>query len=506
MGSGDRRQIIKVWLLIMFLDLNDFIFQTYDSKVIINIDKIINFEKNLNNKTIILFQNNGIKMKITFYSIEKYNKSKSNLIYINYNIYIKTIFVSIIGDNEIQHPKLNKYDRYELLLIYMKNFSVDCKIQQITGLLNKNLIKTKLVFDKIGIYHQLNSECKFTCILKNEETPCFYLENEINYYQKQKILNFVNQKIYIKKLILGIDPNFWRTFLTFYDNVLYRMDLTYFKVNKIFLHHLEIEPKRLINKHMKGRLLINAPNLIYPELDVEFELVEKGLKDLLKERMACSDFYIWVVKGLVGSVQELSLKNSNMSYKNGTITQYFIWLYYEYERKIEDNLSEIGFKGILGQFKNFITFDLYNEEEKNKNIQENKFREIRPFYGKFRYFKEYDKNDALLIKNTFLKNKNFMMNKYYPSKIIKGKKSFYLFTNIAMFHIDSSTYNLMWNIDYFFVKNVTYKDHKVKVIYNQKIDNYESCSFMCENKEIAKEMAETLIEETLKNKDHINEI
>ena len=484
----------------------DFIFQTSDSKDIINIDKIINWEKNLNNKTMILFQNNGIKMKITFYSMEKYNKSKSNLMYINYNIYINTIFISIIGDNEIQHPKLNKYDRYELLLIYMKNFSVDCKIQQTTGLLNKNLIKTKLSFDKIGIYNQLNSECKFTCVLKNDDTPCFYLENEINYYQKQKIINFVKQKINIKKLVLGIDPNFWRTFLNFYDNVLYRMDLTYLKVNKIFLHHFEIDPKRLINKHMKGRLLINAPDLVYPKLDIEFELVEKGLKDLLKERIACSDFYIWVVKGLVGSVQELSLENSIMSYKNGTIVQYFIWLYYEYERKIENNLSELGFKGIFGQFKNFLSFDLYNEDEKNKNIQKKKFREIRPFYGKFRYFQEYDENDAILIKNTFLKNKNFMMNKYYPTKIIKGKKTFYLFTNIAMFHIDSSQYNLMWNIDYFFVKNVTYSERKIKVIYNQKIDNYESCSFMCENKEIAKEMAETLIEETLKNKVHINEI
>ena len=484
----------------------DFIFQTSDTKYIANIDSIINLEKNLNNKTIILFQNNGIKMKITFHSFEKYNKTKTNLMYINYNIYIKTIFISIIGDNEIQHPKLNKYDRYELLLIYMKNFSVDCKIQQTTGLLNKNLIKTKLVFDKIGIYNQLNSECKFTCVLKNEETPCFYLENEINYYQKQKILNFVKQKIYIKKLILGIDPNFWRTFLTFYDNVLYRMDLTYFKVNKIFLHHFEIDPKRLINKHMKGRLLINAPNLVYPELDIEFEIVEKGLKDLLKERIACSDFYIWVVKGLVGNVQKLSLEYSNMSYKNGTIVQYFVWLYYEYERKIENNLSELGFKGIFGQFKNFLSFDLYNEDEKNKIIQNNKFREIRPFYGKFRHFQEYDQIDATLIKNTFLKNKSFMLNKYYPTKIIKGKKTFYLFTNIAMFHIDSSEYNLMWNIDYFFVKNVTYSERKVKVIYNQKIDNYESCSFMCENKEIAKEMAETLIEETLKNKVHINEI
>ena len=486
----------------------EFIFETLSSKIEVNISTMKNCHKGiaLNSKSIAVFQDNGIKMKITFYSIEKYNKAKSNLIYINNKIYINTIYISIIGDNEYKHPKLTNYNRYELLLFYITNLNLILNITQTTGLLNKNLIKSKLIVEKLRIYNQYSLEGKFPCILKNEETPCIQMENEINFYVKQNILNFEKQIIKINKIILGIDPDFWRIFLTFYDNVLYRMDLEYFNVSKVFLKKLESDPKKLVKKHMKGRLLINAINLAYPELEIKYNLAENGLENLLKERIACSDFYIWVAKGLVGSTQDLVIEESSLDFQNGTIVQYFIWLYYEYLEKIQDRLTKVGFKGILGQFKNFITLDILNEEKNNINFQKKRIREIRPFYEKFKYFKEYDRDEAILIKNTISRDKNDLLCKYYPTKIIKEKKSFFLFTAISMFHIDSSNYKIMWNVDYFSIKNAISKENKVKVFYNQKIDNYDSCSFKCENEQIAKEVADSLNEESFKNKENILEI
>ena len=363
----------------------------------------------------------------------------------------------------------------------------------------------KLISDKLRIYNQLSTEGKFACILKNEETPCIYLENEINYYQNQKILNIESQDIKINKLKLGIDPEFFRIFFTFYDNVLYRMDLTYFNINKIFLNNYVRDPKKLINKYIKGRILINAIKLTYPELDVDYELAEKGLENLLKERIACSDFYIWLAKGLVGSSQNLLIEKSVSNFRNGTIVQYCIWLYYEYLSKIEDNLSSVGIQGFFGQVKSFITMD-FLIEEKNKNLEKDRIRETRPFYGKYKYFREYDKDDAILIRNTLLNNKTGMLSKYYPTKIIKEKNSFYLFTTITMFHIDSTKYVLMWNVDYFSIKDIKVINNIVKVFYNYKIDNYDFCSFKCESDKIAKEVAESLNEETLKNKENILDI
>ena len=486
----------------------EFIFETLNSRNEINIGTIINCVKGiaLNSKSMALFQDNGIKLKITFHSIEKYNKVKIDEVYINYKMYIKTIYISIIGDNEFKHPKLTKYNRNELLLFYITNFKVNSEIKNTAGILKNNLIKTKLIFDKLRIYNQLSSEGKFACILENFENPCAYLENELHFYTEQNILIFEKQKIYIKKLKLGIDPDFWRILLTFYDNVLYRMDLTYFNISKIFLKQYERDPKKLINKYMKGQLLINAIGLSYPELEIEYELAEKGLKNLLKERFACSDFYIWVSKGLVGSTQNLSIKDCSWDFKNGTIVQYCIWLYYEYLTKIQDKISNVGFKGILGQFKRFITLDLINDDENNKNFQKDRIRETRPFYDKFKYFKEYDDIDAILIKNIQLKYKNGILSKYYPTKIIKEKKSFYYFTTITMFHIDSSSYKLMWNVDYFSIKKAEALNNKVKVVYNQKIDNYDSCTFKCEKDNIAKEVAESLNEESIKNRENILEV
>ena len=490
----------------------NFVFETVDSKKEININKIKQLKDNksdkcilqLSNLCIMVFQDNGIKMKITFYSREKFEKAESNIIKINYRIFIKSIYISVIGDNEIENPKLTKYSRYELLLIFLYNF--DMHIEQTAGLLNRHLIKTKLVIEKLRIYNQLDSEIyKFVCILKNEESPCFKIENEINYYHEQKIINFDKQKIFVKKLALGIDPQFFRIYLKFYDNVLYRMNLTYKNINKIFLKEKSFDEKKLIKKHRKGRILINALGLTYPELEVKYELVENNLEALLKETTACSDFYVWAAKGLVGSVHELTLDNFLQDYTNGTIVNYFIWLYYEYERKIEDQLTEVGFKGIIGQFTNLLNLDLYNEEEKNKYSQKKRLREIRPFYGKFQFFNDYNSTDAILIKKTLFKNKDIMKNQYYPIKIIKEKESFYLFTNFSLFYI-LSNFSIKWNLDYFLIKYARTLDIKVQVFYNQQIDKYESCSFKCDNNKIAQEVAQTLNEEVLKNKESNYEI
>ena len=155
---------------------------------------------------------------------------------------------------------------------------------------------------------------------------------------------------------------------------------------------------------------------------------------------------------------------------------------------------------------NIVSLDFLDDNEKNKNFQKQRIRETRPFYGKFKYFKEYDKTDAILIKNTLQKNKNNVLNKYYPIKIIKEKNSFYLFTTIGMLHIDSFRYNLMWNVDYFSIKNAIANNNTVKVFYNQKIDDFDSCTFKCESDKVAKEVAESLNEESIKNKDNILEI
>ena len=281
------------------------------------------------------------------------------------------------------------------------------------------------------------------------------------------------------------------------------MNITNFNVHKIFLKEKDYDPIKLIKKYNAGELLINATELLYPELDIEFELSKIGLDQLLRERMGCSEFYVFLVNGLIGNKQNIVLENSLLDFKNGGITQYLQWIYFQYLEKIEGQINKFGFKSMFGQFKNMFSFD--DDEDKYQNAQKNRLRMPRVFYGKFKYFKEYDEEEAILIKNTFHVNKQLKI--YYPTRIIKGKKEFYLFTTIAMFQINKANFELNWNIDYYYIKTIEIIDTiKIKINYNQDIDSKACCMFKCENEEIAKSVAQCLNEETINNKDKIFEL
>ena len=75
------------------------------------------------------------------------------------------------------------------------------------------------------------------------------------------------------------------------------------------------------------------------------------------------------------------------------------------------------------------------------------------------------------------------------------KNSFFFFTTTSLIHIHSVKYNIMWNIYYFSIKYATAINNTVKVYYNQKIDNFDSCTFNCDNNQIANEVAKSLNEE-----------
>ena len=503
LGSGET-QTLKVFDYYN----KEFTIQTPNTAKIV---KLNNIEENvkkidLSNNIMLLIEANGQKIKATFYIIEKYKKLKSTLLYNNYIIYINKIYISLISDNEYPDTKLINYKRNELLLFFLSGFSFFINVESTKGILNKDFINSKFILNTFQIYNQISQKGKFSCILDNKTSPFFYIDNEINFFKKLKIAKIEKQNIQIGEIDLGIDPEFINEIFKFFDNILYRMNITNFNVHKIFLEGKENDPEKIIKKYNNASILINAIKLTYPELNIDFELSKIGLNNLLKQRMGCSDFYVWIAKGLVGHKENLTLEKSVLSFKNLGIVQYFTWLYYIYMEKLESQITNIGYKGIFGKFKNIISLDiLFDDNANDDDVKKNRKRVPMAFYGKFQYFKEYDRDDAILIRNMFAINK--MLNeKYYPVRIIKGKKKFYFFTTLSMFCSDYSSYELRWNIDYFPIKNAEAINLKVKVNYNQKIDSKTECWFECENEEIAKKVAQSLNEETINNKENILEI
>ena len=459
---------------------------------------------NLTDKISAIIQDNGMKIKITFYPKAKYDLINQNSINFNFDIRIESIYISIIGDNEIQNPKLTKYERFEILLITLNTFELNINVKQTIGLLNENSIYTKLTIMQLNVYNQLSSEGNFACVLKSVEKPpnipFFSLENETIYHPEGKVINFYKQKIEIKKLKLGVDPDFMSKFLTFYDDLLMRMNLTYYNISKVFLDKKENLSKKLINKQYKGRILINANGLLFPKLEIDIKIVEKGLKELLKERIACSDFYIWVAKGLVGRTQNVSIKSSVSNYINGTLVQYYVWVYYKYMNQFEEKITEMGFKGIMGHI-----ISGFNQNKVNKEFKKNRLREPRPFYGKYKYFKEYDENDVEVIKSALLINKNKIQDKQNSTKIIKDKNYLFLFTNCNILCFNSKKHNLIWKYDYNIIDKSINSDNSLMIFYKNRQEKnknaLESCN--CENADISNEVATTINEEIVKYRDNI---
>ena len=414
----------------------------------------------------------------------------------------------MIGDNEYPDTKLNNYIRKELLLFYLSGFSLVLNITTTEGALNKDSINSSLMLIDFQIYNQASEKGKFSCLFTNKGNPFISLSNEISFYNKLKIAKIEYQDFRVNRIELGIDPLFINEIFKFFDNILYRMNITNFNVHKLFLDKNENEynPEKMIKKYNESSILINATNLLYPELNIEFELSRIGLGRLMRERMGSSEFYIWVAKGLIGNKQNITLENSTISFKNGGIGYYLKWLYYIYMEKIERQINDISYSAIYGKIVNIFTLGLLNDDDSSEDeVKKHRKRYPRAFFGKFKYFKEYDRSEAILIKNIFNVNK-FLNDKYYPIKIIKGDKEIYLFTTIAMFCSNYTNYQLRWNIDYYSIKKVEAQKFKVLVYYNQSIDSKNSCWFECENEEIAKKVAKCLNEETINNRENLLEI
>jgi len=457
-----------------------------------------------NNKILMLIEENGNKAKYTFYLIEKYNNLKTNIIKTNCHLNINTIIISIIGDNEFQDLKLKYYQRNEIMLFYLFDFTLSLYLEEKSGLLNKDYIKTDFNLKNLEIYNQINKYGKFSRVLGNNSSPFIQLKNDIDYYKNLNIINICSQEIFVGNLNLGIDPIFFVDLFNFFDNILYRMNITNFNVNSIFLNKKKNEPEMLIKKYNRGKLLLNAIDIPHPEIHIKFELSGIGLNQLMEERMGCSGFYIWATKGLIGNINKIDLESNYQSF-NGTIINYFEWIYLYYLNQFEGKITDIGFKGVLGNIKNFFTFDLFKDEEISNDVTKNRIRVPRIFYGKFKYFKEYSKDDAILIRNIYSKN-SILENKYYPLHLIQQKKTLLLFTTIGIFSIDAQTYNAQWNIDYYSIKDAKFGGLNVYVNYNQVIDSETRCYFECDTNKIAEEVANYINKETLNNKENILEI
>jgi hypothetical protein len=307
--------------------------------------------------------------------------------------------------------------------------------------------------------------------------------------------------INISALELGIDPQFLIEIIDFFGNILNRMNITNFIVSEIFQTNNDTKGHQnkmslLIQEYNQSKILLNAQNFIIPNIIIKFEITNFGIKDLIKKKIGCSNFYYWLAKGLIGRRHTLNLEQSFHPYSNGGLGYFFKDVFYHIRANFENKLVEIGLKGFLGQIKNFFSFSNTNMD----NLKENRFRLKRAFYGKFKYFKEYEKQDAFFIDAIFTRYKYFA-NNYYPLRLIYGFKQLYFFTNTSLLIIDYKNYSIIKELYYFYIKNSRADKSEVIIDFNQMIDKKDKYVIKCEDETFANNISDSINEEIINNKE-----
>ena len=470
----------------------------------------INFSEEINKRYIINNEieyniiSNGIKIHIIFYDYDINRKKMIEGIHSDlflFNININSLGISIIGDNENQNRKLRHYLRKEILFIYMKNVNLLIDKTYENGIINRNLTKIIFYIENIKLYNQSQEDGKYSLVLYNKGKNNFcVLKTDLIEYITDKVTSITNLNIELDKIKLALDPNFIMSIIDFISNILYRMNLKNFNIDEIFSSSKEKIELNVIEEYKKRLTIYYSKNLSIPPLNISFELSSINIDKLLKNYLHYASFFSWVFKGLTGNKHNVNTKGNSIGKFVGNLNEFLMILINKFKNGIMNEVNKIAIKGFLfGIFKIFTGDD---SNKKNNDLPKS-IRPTRALYGKYLYFKNYNKNDADILIRLKLIFPYFKNGSYYFTKYIKGNKTIFVFTNFCLYVMDNKL-NIFQNIDYFIIKDIEIQSPKViKINFNQMFEKSLSSTINCENEWITEKVFSALKEQTKLYSDEI---
>ena len=494
----------------------------------------------LGNNMVMWLESNGIKMKISFFykNILEQNLNFSLNKSYNFSIKINEVLVSLIGDNEPKSKNLRNYERKEILLLDMNELYLEIKLNENQGLLRKDVLKTFLSFSNICLYNQSKTNLKFINALYNEYSPCIGLSNEIYHFKNDNVWIIKGFALNLANLTFNIDPVFVEEIMDFIKNIIYRMKIKNYNVDKIFLtnenenqgnynnsniHQEKMKEYKKI--YSEKSLTFHGTNFQLPKLEIVFQISKLGLEHLLINKFAFSSFFIWTAKGLIGRQHSIKLEPYTIQLYIGGFKGILKKIIQRYKKAVVSELVTIGIKGVIGNIskvvgKKVLKFlnalnnnqndnNFFMEEDENINnnmAMNNQFerrRIQRAFYGKFKYFREFNQDHAYYFDLIPKKLSNYNINFIFIDLLRGNNNNLYVFTNMSL--ILMSTYMEIYKeIYYFYIEEVILDKNVVYIRYNQNIDGNSFFQFKEKNEMLAQKVAEKL-DYFSKNKDDFND-
>jgi hypothetical protein len=335
--------------------------------------------------------------------------------------------------------------------------------------------------------------------MENNNNFCSLQTNIMHYFaDKVSVINKI--KLELDYFKLSLDPSFIISIIDFVSNIIYRMNLRDFNVDNIFLNPNRIKEDNIFEDYKNKSTLYYGNNISIPSLDISFEMSNIGLDNLLKQYLNYSSFYSWIIKRLTGNKYNINISANNVQQFVGNLYQLTIVILNKYKNSVITEFTKIAIQGI---FIGILKILAKNKSNNNNTNIPSRFRPPRAFYGKFKFFKNFNRDDANILDK--LKNKyDFFKNESYCfCNYIKGNKYIYIFTNLSIYIMDNNL-NILFNVDYFTILDIKIEnDNLIKVYFNQDIDNSNFCIITCEGKVITYQLYNILWEQLRFNSDEM---
>lgn len=440
---------------------------------------------------VLVKESNGVKMKITLFTKEEYDKLNKEDKNFYANLVINNFYISLIGDNLNKNRKLRNYERNEILLLYFQDFDTTLIINKIKDIILKNNIKLNLNLSKLEIYNQFSKKGLFSCIFKNLNTPCMKFVGELDLYNKDRVAKINKFSYKVNKLKLNIEPEFILQIINFVENIAFRLGKINFNVDKVFLrtskNYKDITIKKNIEKYANSQgLICFGSKFNFPSINIDFELTEINLEKLLREKVGCTDLLVWIGFGLVRQNQNIYLEKFTINNHFGDFSGLLIKMQNNYKSQMRQVILNIGLNGIWGQIKSF--FLIGNQTDENSTeVQKHRIRYPRAFYGKYLYIKNYNKEKSEIVGkiNDLFKND---LKDLFCNDILLGKNFIFYFGGSSLYTFKKN-YELYYNIEYSNVEKVNNEEENLIISYKK--DNGEEnppSVINCSDTHIAKRM------------------
>ena len=313
---------------------------------------------NLEDQYVLIKESNGVKMKITLLNKAELEKMNGYEKYMSLYFMINNCYISIIGDNFNNNKKLRNYSRNEILLFYLNNMNTRINIKQNNSFIHKSNVNFDLSLQKYEVYNQLSKKGKFACIFKNLNEPFLNVNQEIDYYNNDKVLKINSFNISLSKLKLSLEPDFLLKIIDFIDNIAYRIGKINYNVNKIFLRNdkniKDITLKNNFEKYkFSQKLICFGSQFNFPEINIDFEITEQNLEKILTKKFGIPYLAIWILLGLSKQSQNIYFERAIIDNYFGDFSRLFQKARQSYEANALNVALGLGLKGIWGQIKNF---------------------------------------------------------------------------------------------------------------------------------------------------------